>query len=190
MTLKSEIKAKLDKKGISSSRTGGKGSARRKRKAPRKSTSSDDKKLQTQLKKLGVSSIPAIEEVNLFKKDAKVIHFQNPRVQASIAANTYVVAGKAEEKELSELLPSILPQLGPSALDDLKHLVSQDTAADATKKDEQHDEDEIPDLVEATNFEDFSKGDEVIKEEIKETVEIKDGKKVETVVVDEVEQVD
>jgi len=148
------LKAKLKKKfGGQTSRTGGKFSARRRTKKPRKSTNSDDKKLQTQLKKLNVNSIPAIEEVNLFKQGARVIHFQNPRVQASIAANTYVVSGKAEEKDLAELCPGILPQLGPGTLEDLKQMVSAENV-EAAKKD---NDDEIPDLVEATNFEDFSK---------------------------------
>jgi len=103
-----------------------------------------------------VNSIPAIEEVNLFKEDAKVIHFTNPRVQASIAANTYVVSGKAEEKDLGDLLPSILPQLGPSALDELKHLQTEMQKSGNVELDAD-DDDDIPDLVEATNFEDISK---------------------------------
>lgn len=58
----------------------------------------DDKKLTSTLKKLGVNQIPGIEEVNMFKADGNIIHFRNPRVQASIAANTYVVSGAAETK--------------------------------------------------------------------------------------------
>jgi nascent polypeptide-associated complex subunit beta len=45
-----------------------------------------------------VNQIPGIEEVNMFKADGNIIHFRNPRVQASIAANTYVVSGAAETK--------------------------------------------------------------------------------------------
>ena len=37
-------------------------------------------------------------QVNLFKDDGNVIHFASPKVQASIAANTYVVSGNAETK--------------------------------------------------------------------------------------------
>ena len=137
-------------------RTGGKGSVRRKKKAIHKTTTTDDKRLQNTLKRLGVNNIPAIEEVNLFKDNGTVIHFTNPKgafvpcaglwrlrtcqwfcarlgcwccrsgllrrlfvpsamhgltffaslavaVQASIAANTYVVSGHAENK--SALLP-------------------------------------------------------------------------------------
>ena len=84
-------------------RTGGKGSVRRKKKAQHKTTGTDDKRLQSTLKRLGVNNIPAIEEVNLFKDNGMVIHFNNPKVQASIAANTYVVSGNAENKKLQDL---------------------------------------------------------------------------------------
>merc|ERR1711965_1212309 len=77
-------------------RIGGKGSVRRKKKEIHKTTTTDDKRLQNTLKRLGANNIPAIEEVNLFKDNGTVIHFNNPKVQASIAANTYVVSGHAE----------------------------------------------------------------------------------------------
>ena len=85
-------------------------------------TTTDDKRLQNTLKRLGVNNIPAIEEVNLFKDNGTVIHFNNPKVQASIAANTYVVSGHAETKKLQELLPGIINQLGPDNLANLKKL--------------------------------------------------------------------
>jgi nascent polypeptide-associated complex subunit beta len=89
--------------GAQQSRTGGKGSVRRKKKTMHKTATSDDKKLGSTLKKLGVTNIPAIEEVNLFTSDGKVVHFSNPKVQASIAANTYVVSGPNETKRKSAL---------------------------------------------------------------------------------------
>jgi hypothetical protein len=51
----------------------------RKRKAVHKTTSTDDKRLQSTLKRLGVNSIPGIEEVNLFNPDGTVTHFANPK---------------------------------------------------------------------------------------------------------------
>ena len=57
----------------------GKGTPRRKVKKVPKSSGSDDKKLQTALKKLPVQPIQAIEEVNMFKEDGNVIHFANPK---------------------------------------------------------------------------------------------------------------
>ncbi|GMN59344.1 hypothetical protein TIFTF001_028425 [Ficus carica] len=86
-------------------RTGGKGSVRRKKKAVHKTTTTDDKRLQSTLKRIGVNAIPAIEEVNIFK-DESVIQFVNPKVQASIAANTWVVSGSPQTKRY----PSQHPQ--------------------------------------------------------------------------------
>jgi nascent polypeptide-associated complex subunit beta len=136
-------------------RTGGKGSVRRKKKV-HKSNSTDDKRLQNTLKRLGVNNIPAIEEVNLFKDDGTVIHFQNPKVQASIGANTYVVSGRADNKNLQDLLPGIINQLGPDNLANLKKIAENFSQAGAAKNDddEEDSDDDIPDLVE--NFEDAS----------------------------------
>jgi nascent polypeptide-associated complex subunit beta len=43
-----------------------------------KTTSTDDKRLQSTLKRLGVNTIPGIEEVNIVKDDS-IIHFVNPK---------------------------------------------------------------------------------------------------------------
>ena len=61
-------------------RIGGKGTARRKKKIVHKASNTDDKKLQSQLKKLQINPIPGIEEVNMFKEDGSVLHFNNPKV--------------------------------------------------------------------------------------------------------------
>lgn len=50
----------------------------RKKKAVHKTTSTDDKRLQNTLKKLGVNTIPGIDEVMIFK-DQEVIHFTSPK---------------------------------------------------------------------------------------------------------------
>jgi nascent polypeptide-associated complex subunit beta len=137
-------------------RTGGKGTVRRKHKAVRKNAIQDDKRLKNVLTKLNVRDIPAIEEVNLFKDDGTVIHFAQPKVQASIAANTYVVSGQAENKKLQELLPGIINQLGPDNLEDLKKIyASYAQEGDAAGGD---DDDDVPDLVGGENFEEVSKG--------------------------------
>ena len=69
----------------------------RKKKALHKPSTTDDKKLQSTLKRIGVNTIPAIEEVNIFKDDL-VIQFVNPKVQASIAANTWVISGTPQTR--------------------------------------------------------------------------------------------
>ena len=61
-------------------RLGGKGTARRKKKVIHRTATTDDKKLQSSLKKLSVNNIPGIEEVNMIKDDGSVIHFNNPKV--------------------------------------------------------------------------------------------------------------
>jgi len=95
----------LAKKGGGRSRTGGKGSVRRKKVNKGSAANSDDKKLSATLKRLGVAPIPGIEEINLFKDNGEVIHFKTPKVQANINANTYVVSGNGEQKRVEQLLP-------------------------------------------------------------------------------------
>ncbi|XP_051116431.1 nascent polypeptide-associated complex subunit beta-like [Andrographis paniculata] len=142
-------------------RTGGKGTMRRKKKAVHKTTTTDDKRLQSTLKRIGVNSIPAIEEVNIFKEDV-VIQFTNPKVQASIAANTWVVSGTPQNKKLQDILPQIINQLGPDNLENLKKLAEQfQKQAPATEGGAtsgatvapEDDEDDVPDLVPGETFE-------------------------------------
>jgi nascent polypeptide-associated complex subunit beta len=120
-----------------------------------KTTTTDDKRLQSTLKRLGVNTIPGIEEVNIFK-DEFVIHFVNPKVQASIAANTWVVTGASQTKKLQDLLPGIINQLGPDNLVNLKKIAQQfQRQQSAVTQDE--DDDDVPDLVEGESFEEASK---------------------------------
>merc|ERR1712199_40053 len=137
-------------------RIGGKGSVRRKKKAVHKTTTTDDKRLQNTLKRLSVNNIPAIEEVNLFKENGTVIHFSNPKVQASIAANTYVVSGHAETKKLQDLLPGIINQLGPDNLANLKKIAESYTKGDMPDAEDDDDDDDVPDLVDEKNFEEVA----------------------------------
>merc|ERR1719394_32036 len=106
-------------------RVGGKGTARRKKKIVHKASNTDDKKLQSQLKKLSINPIPGIEEVNMFKDDGSVIHFTSPKVQASPQANTFAISGQAETKQVSEMLPSIVNQLGPEGFASLRKLAME-----------------------------------------------------------------
>merc|ERR1712025_1411809 len=148
-------------------RVGGKGTQRRKKKVVHRTATTDDKKLQSSLKKLSVNNIPGIEEVNMIKDDGSVIHFNNPKVQASLAANTFAVTGHAENKQITEMLPGILNQLGAESLTHLKRLASNVTGGaglDAAPEAGEDDDDEVPDLVE--NFDEASK-DEKATEDVK-----------------------
>ena len=111
-------------------RIGGKGTARRKKKVVHRTATTDDMKLQSSLKKLSVNNIPGIEEVNMIRDDGTVIHFNNPKVQASLAANTFAVTGHGENKQITELLPGILNQLGTESLTHLKKLASNVAGVD------------------------------------------------------------
>ncbi|PIN09973.1 RNA polymerase II general transcription factor BTF3 [Handroanthus impetiginosus] len=131
-------------------RTRGKGTMRRKKKAVRKTTTTDHKRLQSTLKRIGANAIPAIEE-------DLVIQFTDPKVQASIAANTWVVG------ELQDILPQIINQQGLDNLENLKKLAEQfqkqrpaassGTAPGATGTPDDDDDDEVPELVAGETFE-------------------------------------
>merc|ERR1712151_762195 len=151
MGARDKLKARLGE-----TRTGGKGVARRTKKVAHQSHGADEKQLQAQLKRLGVNNIPGIEEVNMFKEDGSVIHFAAPKVQASVASNTFVVSGHGESKRLEELLPGIINQLGPDNLMNLKRIAEGYAAgagADGAKA--SVEDEDIPDIGE--NFEDVSK---------------------------------
>lgn len=153
-----EARAKLQAKF--ESRIGGKGTVRRKVKA--KNTGvvvNDDKKMQANFKKMGLNQIPGIEEVNLFTDTNEIIHFKEPKVHASLQANTYAISGTAEHKSLQEMLPKVISQLGSENLKSLRKVMEQ-MPTDKAGASKDAVEDDIPDLGEA-NFEDVSKDVEV-----------------------------
>jgi nascent polypeptide-associated complex subunit beta len=122
--------------------TGGAGTSRRKKKAAPKVSNTDDKKITTSLKKLGLQAIPGIEEVNLFKDNGEVIHFVQPKVQAAIPSKTFVISGNSETKTIQELMPQILTQMG-----DLNKLSGLAGAAQGEA--EEDDDEDMPELVQA-----------------------------------------
>lgn len=163
-----QIQQKMARKfGTRSARTGGKGSLRRKFKAHPKSSTQDDKRLNSSLKKLNVSPIPAIEEVNLFKDDNTVVHFNKPKVQAEIASNTYVVSGNCETKKLEELIPQIIPQLGSEHIESLKNF---GRSFNALLPNPDEEDEVVPTLVDENNenFEEVANADEK-KQETEQT---------------------
>lgn len=168
-------------------RTGGKGSVRRKKKAVHKAAPTDDKRLQSTLKRLQLNQLPGIEEVNIVRENG-FIHFKNPKVQAQISANTYVVSGTAETKPLSEMSSGMsggipgLPGGGSAAEmaqvqammaqlqargqmpEEMQQMAAQMSAAGlgggtagGEDDDDDDDDDDVPDLVDNANFEDTAK---------------------------------
>lgn len=78
-------------------------------------------------------------------------------VHAAVPSNTFAIYGNGEDKELTELVPGILNQLGPDSLASLRRLAesyqSLQKKEGGEKKEGDDDDDEIPDLVEGENFE-------------------------------------
>uniref|UniRef100_D3TQ21 RNA polymerase II proteinral transcription factor BTF3 n=1 Tax=Glossina morsitans morsitans TaxID=37546 RepID=D3TQ21_GLOMM len=117
-------------------RIGGKGTPRRKKKIVHSTPATDDKKLQSSLKKLSA--------------------------QASLPTNTFAITGHGENKSISEMLPGILTQLGPQDITQLKKIASElanksasagaSVGAGATSA----GDDDVPDLVD--NFEEVAIG--------------------------------
>uniref|UniRef100_A0A251S292 Nascent polypeptide-associated complex subunit beta n=1 Tax=Helianthus annuus TaxID=4232 RepID=A0A251S292_HELAN len=116
-----------------------------KKKVVHKTTTTDDKRLQSTLKRIGVNAIPSIEEVNIFKDDV-VIRFLNPKVQASVGANTWVVNGSPQTKRADNLdnLRKLAEQFQKQAASECEGVA----AATA-----QEDDDEVPELVAGETFE-------------------------------------
>jgi len=138
-------------------RIGGKGTPRRKViKKPKSTGVADDKKLQSALKKLPTAPIPGIEEVNMMQSDGKVLHFSAPKVHAAVQANTFAIYGAGQEKELTELVPGILNQLGQDSLTSLRKLAESYSSMGAGGAGEapDPDDDDIPELVENFDIQD------------------------------------
>ena len=80
----------------------------------------------------------------------------SPSVHASVPSNTFAIYGNGEDKELTELVPGILNQLGPDSLASLRKLaesyqsMQKKDGEDGDKKDD--DDDDIPDLVPGETF--------------------------------------
>lgn len=79
-------------------------------------------------------------------------------VHASVPANTFAIYGNGEDKELTELVPGILNQLGPDSLASLRKLaesyqsMQKEKGENGEEKKDDDDDDDIPDLVEGENF--------------------------------------
>ncbi|XP_037586174.1 transcription factor BTF3 homolog 4-like [Cebus imitator] len=88
----------------------------------------------------------------MMKDDGTVIHFNNPKVQASLSANTFAITGHAEAKAVTEMRPGILTQLGAHSLTSPRKLAEQFPCqvldSKAPKPEDTDEDDDVPDLVE------------------------------------------
>jgi nascent polypeptide-associated complex subunit beta len=79
-------------------------------------------------------------------------------VHASVPANTFAIYGNGEDKELTELVPGILNQLGPDSLASLRKLAEsyqsmQKERGENGEEDKKDDDDDaVPDLVAGETF--------------------------------------
>lgn len=87
----------------------------------------------------------------MIKNDGTVIHFNNPKTQASLATNTFAITGHSETKQITEMLPNILQQLGPEKLTQLKKIASNFASTSGAAPE---DDDDVPELTE--NFDEAS----------------------------------
>lgn len=125
-------------------------------KAKKVKSEADDVKLMETLGKLKATKVENVQEANFFKEDGKVLHFPRVGVQAASASNTFAFTGYPQEKEITQLIPNILPHLGSENLEVLRKLAEQiqagktpldPSAAGAAEED-------IPELVEGEKFDD------------------------------------
>ena len=75
-------------------------------------------------------------------------------MHAAIPSNTFAIYGNGEDKELTELVPGILNQLGPDSLNSLRKLAESYQALQKKEGEEKKDDDDddIPDLVPGETF--------------------------------------
>lgn len=79
-------------------------------------------------------------------------------MHASVPGNTFAVYGQGEDKELTELVPSILNQLGPDSLNSLRKLAESYQQMNLGKENGgKEDDDDVPDLVENFDVDDAAK---------------------------------
>jgi hypothetical protein len=77
-------------------------------------------------------------------------------VQFSVRENLLIVTGQPESKQLKDMLPDIIKQVGPQQYEALKNMMGDFAKKAAPGKTQDDDEDDVPPLVQGT-FEDASK---------------------------------
>lgn len=73
---------------------------------------------------------------------------------ASLNSNMFTVAGTGQDKDMTELMPGILSQMGPDALNSLRKLAETYTKMGGQAAAGAEDDEAVPELVE--NFEEVA----------------------------------
>ncbi|XP_039077630.1 transcription factor BTF3-like [Hyaena hyaena] len=98
----------------------------------------------------------------MFTNQGTVVHFNMPKVRASLAADPFTITGHAETKQRTEILPGVLNQLSADSLTSLRRVAealdTQSVAGEAPlSTGEDEEENEVPDLLE--NFGEATKNE-------------------------------
>ena len=125
---------------------GGKGTQKRKKMAKHRGNKVEaDKKIVALAKKSGARKINEASEINIFKDDNKVVHIKKPTLEYSFKEKVSFVSGNAETKEIKDLLPGIIKQLGPKQFGFVKDYAETLRVKDKKQSDKIE---EAPELVE------------------------------------------
>ena len=132
---------------------GGKGTQKREKEAKHRGNKVEaDKKIQALSKKAGARKINEVSEINIFKDDNTVAQLKTPSLEYSFKEKVSFVSGVSETKNIKDILPGIIKQLGPKQFEFMKEYAETLKAKDKKKTDKIE---EAPELVE--DFEEVSK---------------------------------
>ena len=142
-----EARKKMEEK-FGNLKLGGKGTQKKKKIVTHKSQAVQDKKIAAIAKKAGAKNMGETAEINLFKDDNSILHFKKPKLEYSVKEKVCFIIGTPETKQIKDMLPGILKQLGPKQMGFIKDYAEslKNTMAKPEEK---------PDLVE--DFEEVSK---------------------------------
>ncbi len=142
-----EARKKMEEK-FGSLKLGGKGTQKRKKIVQHKAAVVQDKKLAAAAKKFNAKNLGEIAELNCFRDDGSILHFKKPKIEYGYKDKVTFVTGIAEEKQIKDMLPNIMKQLGPKQFNVIKDYADQIKGQDKVKE-------TVPDLV--PDFEEVSK---------------------------------
>jgi nascent polypeptide-associated complex subunit beta len=123
---------------------------RRKRKVAHRSGAAGSAKLQSTFQRLQIQQLDQIDEVNMFMENGQVMNFQQPTTSANVQSRTFVIQGTPQVKNIPDLLPGILTQMGPEGIQSLQSQMGAGMGDMGAGMGD--DDDDVPDLVE--NFDD------------------------------------
>ena len=86
------------------------GGVRRKKKVVHKS-SQNESKIRNVVNKWRMTTIPEVMEVSMIHEDNTITTLQQPRVEAAVHSNSFVIAGKYQRMTMDEYFPTMLKQM-------------------------------------------------------------------------------